>query len=174
MERETAAVVRTIIEQVDLRFLNTILLVMCMKFCDIYHDLNLPGCIQREYARKKAAAGYTDLKSVQEDAANQAAAKRKEFAMKLRENKLKIQNKLKTRPSLIERYEQVHCACIFLFALRSGYLLNLSASFCIILQDMAKTQAHISAVQKIATNAIPARDEFDDLFDVKEKFLVTK
>ncbi len=62
---------------------------------------------QRDAERKSKVTGFVELQGAADKAAAAAAIARQQYRERLRENRIKIAEKLKDRPSLIERHEQV-------------------------------------------------------------------
>jgi predicted transcriptional regulator len=98
--------------------------------------------VQREFERKKQHGGFIELKVADQSAEVKAAAARAEYREQLRINRRRINDKLKSRPSLIERFEQ----------------------------DSTKKTAGSDALKKVATAVMGAGDDRDyDLFDEEER-----
>lgn len=61
---------------------------------------------EREDERKSKVTGYVELQGTKEKAAAAAALARKQYRENLRQNRARIADKLKDRPSLMERHDQ--------------------------------------------------------------------
>ena len=62
---------------------------------------------EREDERKSKITGYVELQGTQEKSVAAAALARQQYRENLRQNRIRIADKLKDRPSLMERHDQV-------------------------------------------------------------------